>query len=62
MEKLSIYFTINCFDNSLLFHYDRGIQYASKEFRKLIKSNSLVTQSMSRKRNCWGNAVAKSFF
>lgn len=46
----------------LLFHSDRGIQYASKEFRKLISSNTLVTQSMSRKANCWDNAVAESFF
>lgn len=46
----------------LLFHSDRGIQYASKEFRKTIKSNSLITQSMSRKGNCWDNAVAESFF
>jgi len=47
---------------SLLFHSDRGIQYASKEFRKLLKPNVLVTQSMSRKANCWDNAVAESFF
>ena len=46
----------------LLFHSDRGIQYASKEFRNQIKSNSLITQSMSRKANCWDNAVAESFF
>lgn len=46
----------------LLFHSDRGIQYASKEFRKLLKSNSLITQSMSRKANCWDNVVAESFF
>ncbi|NLP59506.1 IS3 family transposase, partial [Lutibacter sp. B1] len=46
----------------LLFHSDRGIQYASREFRKIIKSNSLITQSMSRKANCWDNAVAESFF
>jgi len=47
---------------ALLFHSDRGIQYASKEFRKLISSNALFTQSMSRKANCWDNAVAESFF
>ena len=47
---------------NLLFHSDRGIQYASNEFRKIIKSNTLVTQSMSRKGNCWDNAVAESFF
>lgn len=46
----------------LLFHSDRGIQYASREFRKIIKSNSLITQSMIRKANCWDNAVAESFF
>lgn len=46
----------------LLFHSDRGIQYASKEFRKLLKVNPLITQSMSRKANCWDNAVAESFF
>jgi len=46
----------------LLFHSDRGIQYASKEFRKILESHSLITQSMSRKANCWDNAVAESFF
>lgn len=49
-------------DKPLLFHSDRGIQYASKEFRKHIKTNKLITQSMSRKGNCWDNAVAESFF
>jgi len=46
----------------LIFHSDRGIQYASKEFRNLLKTNPLITQSMSRKGNCWDNAVAESFF
>jgi len=46
----------------LLFHSDRGIQYACKEFTNHLKANSLVTQSMSRKGNCWDNAVAESFF
>ena len=45
----------------LLFHSDRGSQYASIEFRKLL-SNFGVVQSMSRKGNCWDNAVAESFF
>ena len=48
--------------SKLIFHSDRGVQYASKNFRKLIKSNNLITQSMSRKGNCWDNAVAESFF
>jgi putative transposase len=45
----------------LIFHSDRGVQYACKEFRSLLESYS-VTQSMSRKGNCWDNAVAESFF
>lgn len=48
--------------SKLIFHSDRGVQYACKDFRKLLKSNVLITQSMSRKGNCWDNAVAESFF
>jgi len=51
--------TIN---QDLIFHSDRGIQYASDEFRTLLKQNYFVKQSMSRKANCWDNAVAESFF
>tara|TARA_R110002049_G_scaffold302258_1_gene494974 strand:+ start:32522 stop:32785 length:264 start_codon:yes stop_codon:yes gene_type:complete len=46
----------------LIFHSNRGIQYASKTFRTFLKSNPLVTQSMNRKGNCWDNSVAESFF
>jgi transposase InsO family protein len=46
----------------VLFHSDRGIQYACTEFRGLISKNKFITQSMSRKGNCWDNAVAESFF
>jgi len=49
----------------LIFHSDRGSQYASDEFRKVIKKKGFI-QSMSRKGNCWGlhaiNAVSESFF
>lgn len=45
----------------LIFHSDRGAQYASKDFRALLKNNKCI-QSMSRKGNCWDNAVAESFF
>ncbi len=48
--------------NELIFHSDRGVQYACHEFRNLLKAHPLVTQSMSRKGNCWDNAVAESFF
>lgn len=46
----------------LLFHSDRGVQYACNEFRDLLAKNTLITRSMSRKGNCWDNAVAESFF
>jgi transposase InsO family protein len=42
-------------------HSDRGVQYASHEFRDLLKGNA-VQQSMSRKGNCWDNAVMENFF
>lgn len=44
-----------------LIHSDRGVQYASKEFRRLLWRCKL-RQSMSRKGDCWDNAVAESFF
>ena len=46
----------------LIFHSDRGVQYACNEFTSLMSGNKLITQSMSRKGNCWDNAVAESFF
>ena len=45
----------------LLWHTDRGSQYASYSHRDLLHKHG-ITQSMSRKGNCWDNAVAESFF
>ncbi len=45
----------------LIFHSDRGVQYACKEFRKVIKRYKLI-QSMSGAGNCYDNAVSESFF
>jgi len=45
----------------LLWHTDRGSQYASYSHRDLLHKYG-ITQSMSRKGNCWDNAVAESFF
>jgi putative transposase len=45
----------------LIWHTDRGSQYASDAHRAILKEHH-VTQSMSRKGNCWDNAVAESFF
>ena len=45
-----------------IFHSDRGVQYASNKMCCLFSFNRKITQSMSRKGNCWDNAVAESFF
>lgn len=45
----------------LLWHTDRGSQYASYSHKDLLSKYGIV-QSMSRKGNCWDNAVAESFF
>lgn len=45
----------------LIHHSDRGSQYASDDFRALLSANNMIG-SMSRKGNCWDNAVAESFF
>tara|TARA_B100001094_G_scaffold333467_1_gene413011 strand:+ start:17639 stop:18055 length:417 start_codon:yes stop_codon:yes gene_type:complete len=42
-------------------HSDRGGQYCAHDYRKLLHKYSMI-QSMSRKGNCWDNAVAESFF
>lgn len=47
--------------NDLMVHSDQGVQYASGDYRDLIKDYHL-RQSMSRRGNCWDNAVAESFF
>jgi putative transposase len=47
--------------SGLIHHSDRGSQYASNEFQALLKANG-VQCSMSRKGDCWDNAVAESFF
>ena len=45
----------------LIWHSDRGSQYASDSHRALLQEHG-ITQSMSRKGNCWDNAVSESFF
>ena len=48
-------------ESGLLHHSDRGSQYASEEYRKLLLDYGME-QSMSRKGNCWDNAPIESFF
>jgi len=45
----------------LVSHTDRGSQYASDSHRLILQAHH-ITQSMSRKGNCWDNAVSESFF
>jgi transposase InsO family protein len=45
----------------LIMHSDRGSQYASTSYRQLIKAHRM-SQSMSRRANCWDNAAMESFF
>ncbi len=44
----------------LVHHTDRGVQYASGDYQKLLEGNEVIG-SMSRKGDCWDNAVAESF-
>jgi transposase InsO family protein len=45
----------------LIMHTDRGSQYGAESYRQLLTQHGMQ-QSMSRKGNCWDNAVAESFF
>jgi putative transposase len=47
--------------HGLIWHTDRGSQYASNSHRDLLENHG-IKQSMSRKGDCWDNAVAESFF
>ncbi len=47
--------------NGLTFHSDQGVQYTCSDFVKILNKH-YVKASMSRKGNCWDNAVAESFF
>ena len=47
--------------DNLMFHSDQGTQYSSKAFIDYCSKNS-ITQRMSRKGNCWDNAVMERFF
>jgi putative transposase len=45
----------------LIFHSDRGVQYASNRVRLLLKKHG-ITQSMSNRGNCYDNAITETFF
>ena len=48
-------------DREVLHHSDRGSQYASRDYQLTLLERG-ITPSMSRKGDCWDNAVSESFF
>ena len=49
------------YPRGVIFHSDRGSEYSSYVIQKMMKDNHFIV-SMSRKGNCWDNAVVESFF
>jgi len=44
-----------------MFHSDQSVQYSAKLFQEALQTHNIV-QSMSRRENCWDNAVQERFF
>lgn len=61
MEALQMAIRQRCPGGDLLHHSDRGSQYCSGAYRGLLSRRGIEC-SMSRKGNCWDNAVMESFF
>jgi putative transposase len=61
LDALHMALRQRCPDGPLVHHSDRGVQYASKAYRGVLDGRGIVC-SMSRRGNCWDNAVAESFF
>ena len=60
-DALSMAMTRRSPPRGLILHSDQGSQYASNLYRTLIEQNGFQ-RSMSRKGDCWDNAIAESFF
>ena len=70
-ERITRELTLNALDmalvrrrgplHGLVHHSDRGSQYASGDYQAMLAAEGMVC-SMSRRGNCWDNAVAESFF
>jgi transposase InsO family protein len=61
MDALSMAYQRRRPGEGLIHHSDRGSQYASEDYRRLLREYGMQT-SMSRKGNCWDNAPMESFF
>jgi len=60
-DALSMALANRSYSDNVIIHTDRGSQYCSKQYQRLIKKNN-VRCSMSGKGNCYDNAVCESFF
>jgi putative transposase len=61
LDALQMAIDRRAIDGAVLFHSDRGSQYACDAMRRFHDRNNIIG-SMSRKGNCWDNAVVESFF
>lgn len=61
VDALEMALRRQCPGADLMAHSDRGVQYASEHYQRLLKDHG-ITCSMSRKGNCWDNAPMESFF
>lgn len=61
VEALEMAFAREGNNAGVIFHSDRGVQYASSDFRELLDDKKAIP-SMSRKGNCYDNAFAETFF
>lgn len=61
LDALAMALRVRSTSEGLIHHSDRGSQYASDDYRGALAAASLCP-SMSRKGDCWDNAVAESFF
>ena len=61
LDSLQMALTQRGRPQQLLHHSDRGSQYASKDYQRLLQSQDIEC-SMSRRGNCWDNTVVESFF
>jgi len=61
IEALNMAISCRDIKKGLVLHSDRGVQYRANEYQQLMKDHGVLC-SMSRKGNCWDNAVAESFF
>ncbi len=61
IDALRMALEARCPSNGLLHHSDRGVQYAAFDYQRLLARHQIIP-SMSRRANCYDNAVVESFF